>query len=75
MDDDARLADAQRELMRHQWDTFVENPPSIAKGGKGVTVPGCTACKIRIYTMNQFMSHLAIDVLPRILQDFTREVV
>jgi hypothetical protein len=34
--DDARLADAQRELTRHQWDTFVSNPPSIAKGGKGV---------------------------------------
>jgi hypothetical protein len=54
--DDERLADAS-------------NPPSIAKGGKGVTVPGCTACKIRIYTMNQFMSHLAIDVLPSILTE------
>jgi hypothetical protein len=68
--DDARLADAQRELMRHQWDTFVSNPPSIAQGGKGVTVPGCTGCKIKMYTMNQFMHHLAVDVLPGILEKF-----
>jgi hypothetical protein len=64
------LEDAQQELMRHTWDTFVNNPPSIAKGGHGVVVPGCTACRKIIYSDNQYLSHLAIDVLPKILEKF-----
>jgi hypothetical protein len=36
------LQAAQNELKRHNWDTFVENPPSIAQEGKGVVVPGCS---------------------------------
>jgi hypothetical protein len=59
---------AQRELSRHSWEHFVDNPPSIAQGGRGVVVPGCPACNKVINTTNGFMEHLANDVLPGILE-------
>jgi len=54
----------QSELRRHSWDTFVENPPSIAQGGKGVVVVGCPACCKTLYTVSQFVEHLCSDVIP-----------
>jgi hypothetical protein len=69
---DARLQAAEEELMRHEWDCFVIEPLSIAEGGKGVIVPGCVACKKLLYTNNQYLSHLALDVLPNILEQFSR---
>jgi hypothetical protein len=30
----------QQEIHRHDFSHFVENPPSVAQGGKGVVVPG-----------------------------------
>lgn len=65
------LKQAQLELVKHIFGTFVENPPSVAQGGRGVVVPGCTHCKKRLNTMEQFMQHLAQDVLPNII--FGRE--
>lgn len=62
------LLAAKTELMRHHLDTYVENPPSLAQGGKGVVVPGCTACRKRINTNQQFLRYLADDVLPVILR-------
>ncbi len=62
------VATSQRELKRHSWEHFVDNPPSIAKGGNGVVVPGCPACNKAINTMNGFVEHLANDVLPEILE-------
>ena len=59
------LQAAQQELMKHSWDTFVGDPPPGAK--KGSVVPGCPACRKIIYSDNQYLSHLAIDVLPQIL--------
>jgi hypothetical protein len=41
------LTAAKAELMRHAWDTFVDEPPSVAQGGNGVVVTGCVACKIK----------------------------
>ena len=35
------LQAAKTEIMRHRWDTFVDDPPSIAQGGGGVIVSGC----------------------------------
>jgi hypothetical protein len=64
------LAAAQQELMKHSWDTFINNPPSFAQGGKGTVVPGCVQCKKIIYSDNQYLSHLAVDVLPGILEKF-----
>jgi len=36
----------------------------VAQGGKSVVVPGCPACRKRLFTMANFMDHLADDVLP-----------
>jgi len=68
MDANEVLQAAQEELMRHHRDTFCTQPLSIAEGGKGVIVPGCVACRILLYTNNQYLSHLAIDVLPQIIE-------
>jgi hypothetical protein len=48
--------------------TFVQNPPSMALGGKGTAVPGCVPCEKILYTTDQYLSHLALDVLPVILE-------
>jgi hypothetical protein len=66
--DQEKLAAAQEELMRHQWDTFSTQPLTIAQGGTGVIVPGCVHCRKILYTVNQYLSHLAIDVLPGIME-------
>ena len=59
---------AKSELMRHGWDVYTDNPPSVVEGGIGVVVPGCTACKKRINTSDQYLRHLSDDVLPIILR-------
>ena len=38
----------QTEIRRHTFDYFVENPPAMARGGPGVVVLGCPACRKRI---------------------------
>jgi hypothetical protein len=63
----ALLAAIQQEIQRHDFSHFVENPPSIAEGGKGVVVPGCPACQKRLNTMSQFLDHLAYDAMPVLL--------
>jgi hypothetical protein len=68
MDKAKILQQAKAELQRHVWDTFVDDPPSVAQGGKGVVVTGCTVCKKRTYTNAQYLRHLADDVLPVILR-------
>jgi len=57
----------QTEIRRHTFDTFVDEPPSVAQGGNGVVTPGCPACRKRLFTMQNFMDHLADDVLPQAL--------
>ena len=57
----------QQEIRRHDFSTFIDQPPSIAQGGHGVCVPGCPACKVRINTMPQFLDHLANDVLRKVI--------
>jgi hypothetical protein len=61
------LHELQQEIRRHDFNYFVHDPPSIARGGKGVVVPGCPACMKRINTMSQFLDHLADDVLPALI--------
>jgi len=53
----------QQEIRRHDFDTFVDEPPSVAQGGKGVVVPGCPCCRARFGTVAQFIDHLTNDVL------------
>lgn len=54
----------QAEIRRHDFSTFVD---TIAQGGNGVVTPGCPACRKRLFTMANFMDHLAKDVLPPLL--------
>jgi hypothetical protein len=61
------LAALRTELHRHDFSHFVENPPSVAQGGKGVVVPGCPMCKKRINTTPRFLDHLADDAMPALL--------
>jgi hypothetical protein len=63
----------QSEIRRHTFDYFVENPPAMAEGGKGVVVPGCPACRKRINTTAQFLDHLADDVLPGLVDKLSTE--
>ena len=61
------LAAIQKEIHRHDLSYFVNNPPSVAQGGKGVVVSGCPACEKRINTTVQFLDHLANDVMPALI--------
>jgi len=68
MDKNKILKEAQTELQRHAWGTFVDKGVSVALGGNGIVVPGCEACRKRINTNGQYLRHLAEDVLPGILE-------
>jgi hypothetical protein len=57
----------QREIRKHDFDYFVDEPPSFAQGGRGVVVPGCPACRKQFQTMSQYLDHLADDVLPKVI--------
>jgi hypothetical protein len=57
----------QLEIQRHDLSTFVDDPPSVAQGGRGVVVPGCPCCRARFGTIGQFIDHLTKDVLPAFL--------
>jgi hypothetical protein len=58
------LRELQKEIQRHDLSTFVDEPPSVAQGGKGVVVPGCPSCRKRFGTISRFLDHLTNDVLP-----------
>jgi hypothetical protein len=58
---------AKAELMRHSWNSFVDEPPSVADGGQGAVVMGCPRCRKQLNTVDQYLRHLADDILPRIL--------
>jgi hypothetical protein len=61
------LRTLQTEIQRHNFSYFVDEPPSMADGGKGVVVPGCVHCRKRIHTTNEFIRHLTHEVLPVLL--------
>ena len=68
MDKAKILHEAQAELQRHVWGTYVDKGVSIALGGDGIVTPGCEACGKRINTNSQYLRHLAEDVLPGVLE-------
>jgi hypothetical protein len=42
----SKLLDAiQKEIYRHDFGTFVDEPPLSSKGGKGVVVAVCPECR------------------------------
>jgi hypothetical protein len=61
------------ELHRHDFSTFVDEPPCIAKGGNGVVVTGCPTCRKKFGTMPQFLNHLTDDALPAVLDRLSAE--
>jgi hypothetical protein len=54
------LKTAQQELCKHNLDTFVDKAYQVV-------TPGCPHCQKSMYTVSQFVHHLAEDVLPHIL--------
>jgi len=60
-------ADLQQEIRRHDFSYFVDEPPSVAQGGRGAVVSGCPTCQKRINTMSQFLDHLANDAMPALI--------
>src|SRR5215470_16914319 len=58
----------RRIISENKIGTFVDQPPSIAQGGKGVVVPGCVPCKKHCNTHTSFLEHLTNDVLPKIIE-------
>jgi hypothetical protein len=67
------IAAIQKEILRHDFGTFVDNPPSVAQGGRGVVVPGCTICNKRANTTAQFLEHIANDAIPRLIEGLSQE--
>jgi hypothetical protein len=68
------LAAIEKEIRRHEFSYFVDEPPSVAQGGKGVVVAGCPACRKRINTMDQFLDHLTNDVMPALIDRLAARV-
>jgi hypothetical protein len=66
------LAAIQKEIQKHDLSYFVNEPPSVAQGGKGVVVAGCPACKKRINTISQFLDHLTKDAMPALIDRLSR---
>jgi len=48
------------------------NRHRLRKASKGIVVSGCPACKKKFGTMPQFLDHLAVDVMPALLDRLTR---
>jgi hypothetical protein len=68
------LVAIQKEIYRRDFSYFVDEPPSVAQGGKGVVVSGYPACRKRINTMGQFLDYLANDVMPELIDRLAASV-
>ena len=64
----------QNEILSHDFGTYVENPPCVAQGGRGVVVPGCTTCNKRANTTTQFLEHIAKDAIPRLIDGLSQGI-
>jgi hypothetical protein len=62
------LAIIRDEMHRHRFDTFVDDPPSIAQGGRGVVVSGCSLCRVQFGTVEQYVQHLTERVMRAVCQ-------
>jgi hypothetical protein len=65
----ALLAAIQKEIQRHDFSYFVDQPPSVAEGGRGVVAASCPACRKRINTMTQ-LDHLTNDAMSALIDRF-----
>ena len=50
------------EFAKHKWDTFVDEPPSMTQGGRGVVCPDARFARCGCKTLSQFTGHLAEKV-------------
>jgi hypothetical protein len=66
------LAIIRHEMHRHCFDTFVDEPPSIAQGGRGVVVSGCSLCRVQFGTVERYVEHLTERVM-RAVREFECE--
>ena len=73
MQKSALLTAILREIYRHDFGTYVEDPPTIAQCGRGIVGAGCPACKKRLQSMNEFLRHLAEDAIPPLLDRLSSE--
>lgn len=62
----------RHEMHQHRFDTFVDEPPSIAQGSGGVVVSGCSLCRIQFRTLEQYVQHLTERVM-RAVREFECE--
>jgi hypothetical protein len=61
---DSLLAAIQKELKKHDWDSFAVPLDEDEPDGRKAVVSGCPACRQQIGTMPQFLDHLADDAIP-----------
>jgi hypothetical protein len=47
------LAELKKEIQRHNLSTFIDSPPSVAQGGRGIVVTGCPLCRKQFGTVAQ----------------------
>jgi hypothetical protein len=66
------LAAIPKEIQRHDFSYFVDEPPSVAQGGRGVVVSGCPTCRKRINTMTQFLDHLTNEAMPALIDRLSK---
>jgi len=67
------LSAIQKEIQRHDLSYFVDEPPSVAQGGRGVVVSGCPSCRKRINTIPEFLQHLAKDAMPGLIDRLSED--
>ena len=58
----------QKKILRHEFSTFVDEPPVSSRGGKGVVIPGCSTCQKRANTITEFLEHIAHDAIPPLIE-------
>jgi hypothetical protein len=58
---------------RHDLTHFVDEPPSIIQGGRGVVITGCSRYRKHFGTISQFIDHLTQDVLPHLIDKLSTE--
>jgi hypothetical protein len=59
------LAAIYREIQSHDFSSCVDDPPSVAQGGKGIVFPGCMNCRIQINTLSKFLTIWQMTRCPR----------
>jgi hypothetical protein len=57
---------------RHEFSTFVDEPPVSSKGRKGVVISGCSTCRKRANTINEFLERIAHEAIPPLIERLSK---